>query len=212
MNKLWIAATLGAALALAGCASNSGVVPIGPNLFTSSKQQATGFPGLGNLKSDLLTEANGYCAKQGRTMTLVHATETQPPYVLGNYPRVEIQFGCAAPSGVLPIGPDTYSITLFSNQLSARGPALKEAGDYCTQLGKKILVLNIDDKKVPVGTPGNTDIVFRCLSEGDPELKRPNLEARPDVVIQDRRLRPSASFGPPQTLRKTPSLRRARPD
>lgn len=35
-----------------GCASNSGVVPIGPDTFMVSRQAATGFSGSGTLKAD----------------------------------------------------------------------------------------------------------------------------------------------------------------
>jgi hypothetical protein len=31
-------------------------------------------------------------------LIITHTTETQPPYVLGNYPRVELEFRCAAPT------------------------------------------------------------------------------------------------------------------
>jgi hypothetical protein len=84
------------ALPLAGCASHSSIMPDGQGGYTVSKQAATGFPGLGTLKSDLLQEASQYCASQGREFLLTGATETQPPYLLGNYPRAEINFQCAA--------------------------------------------------------------------------------------------------------------------
>jgi hypothetical protein len=61
-----------------------------------AKQAATGFPGLGNLKAEALQEANQYCASQGREFLLRNVTETQPPYVLGNYPRSEIEFQCVS--------------------------------------------------------------------------------------------------------------------
>lgn len=51
---------------IAGCASNSGVVPIGPETFMVSRQAATGFSGLGTLKADALEEANEYCIKQNK--------------------------------------------------------------------------------------------------------------------------------------------------
>jgi hypothetical protein len=86
--------------AVAGCASNTGVVPNGQGSYIVAKQAATGFPGLGNLKADALAEANNYCTQQGRGQELIvtRQTETQPPYVLGNYPRAEIEFRCGAPS------------------------------------------------------------------------------------------------------------------
>jgi PEGA domain len=79
---------------LAACASNSGVVPIGPDTFMVSRQAATGFSGLGNLKAEALREAQQYCTSHGKVMQIVNSTESQPPYVLGNFPKAEIQFMC----------------------------------------------------------------------------------------------------------------------
>jgi len=80
--------------ALASCASNPGVAPAGPDTYIVSRQAATGFTGLGGLKEDALREANGYCVARKREMIVVNSTESQPPYVLGNFPRVEVQFKC----------------------------------------------------------------------------------------------------------------------
>ncbi len=60
------------------------------------KQAATGFPGPGSLKADVMQEASDYCAKQGREFLLTNVAETQPPYLLGNYPPAEINFRCVA--------------------------------------------------------------------------------------------------------------------
>jgi len=84
------------ALGLVGCASQSGVVPNGQGGYLIAKQAATGFPGLGNLKAEAMAEGGQYCANQGREFSLTKATETQPPYMLGNYPRAEIEFQCVA--------------------------------------------------------------------------------------------------------------------
>lgn len=81
-------------LLLVGCATNSGVVPAGGDTFVIAKQAATGFPGLGTLKTDVLTEANQHCTTKGKAMQVVNSTETQPPYILGNYPRAEVTFRC----------------------------------------------------------------------------------------------------------------------
>jgi hypothetical protein len=85
------------ALILAGCASQTGVVPNGQGGYLIAKQAATGFPGLGNLKAEAMGEANQYCQNQGREFLLTNETETQPPYLLGNYPRAEISFQCVPP-------------------------------------------------------------------------------------------------------------------
>jgi hypothetical protein len=79
---------------LAGCASNPGVVPMGPDTFFVSRQAATGFTGLGSLKVDAMAEAGRYCAKNGRTVEVLRSTESKPPYVLANFPRVELEFRC----------------------------------------------------------------------------------------------------------------------
>lgn len=82
------------ALAVSACASNTVVVPMGKDTFHIAKQQATGFPGLGNMKAEIMTEASQHCAAQGKDLQVVSTHETQPPYILGNYPRSEIMFTC----------------------------------------------------------------------------------------------------------------------
>lgn len=82
------------AVILAGCASHTGIVQIGKDTYMVAKQQATGFPGLGNMKAELIAEATQYCTLQGKSLQLVNTTETQPPYILGNYPRSEVNFMC----------------------------------------------------------------------------------------------------------------------
>ncbi|MGH8850616.1 MAG: hypothetical protein ACREYD_06450 [Casimicrobiaceae bacterium] len=79
---------------LVGCAANSGVVPMGRDTYVVSRQAATGFSGSGTLKAEALQEANQFCAAQKKTMQVVQATEAQPPYLLGNYPKAEVQFLC----------------------------------------------------------------------------------------------------------------------
>ncbi len=59
-----------------------------------AKQAATGFSGLGNLKAEIIAEGSVYCSGLDKKFQLVSTQETQPPYILGNYPRSEIQFMC----------------------------------------------------------------------------------------------------------------------
>lgn len=83
---------------LGGCAANSGVVSLGADRFMVSRQAATGFSGLGTLKADALREAEQYCAKNGKAVYVLKTTESEPPYVLGNFPRAEVEFICLDPS------------------------------------------------------------------------------------------------------------------
>ena len=47
---------LAVTIPLVGCALHSGVVPDGAGGYLISQQAATGFPGLGNIKADLMQE------------------------------------------------------------------------------------------------------------------------------------------------------------
>lgn len=86
-----------AVVMLAGCASNSGVVRIGPDTYMVSRQAATGFMGLAKIKAKAFGEANAYCDKQSRVAQVTHTEDSRPPYIFGNYPRSEVQFMCLDP-------------------------------------------------------------------------------------------------------------------
>lgn len=77
-----------------GCAINSGIVPMGQDTFMVSRQAATGFTGSGDLKAEALREANIFCKKQGKYLQVIHTSEARPPYILGNFPKAEVQFMC----------------------------------------------------------------------------------------------------------------------
>ena len=59
-----------------------------------SRQAASGFSGSGNLKADALREANQYCASLNKSLQVVSTQEATPPYILGNFPKAEVQFMC----------------------------------------------------------------------------------------------------------------------
>ena len=94
MKKIIIAVLL---FSVYGCASYTGVVPMGDDTYMIAKQQATGFPGLGNMKAEIITDGTNFCSGRGKDFKLISSKETQPPYVLGNYPRSEIEFKCIEP-------------------------------------------------------------------------------------------------------------------
>jgi len=95
--------------------------------------------------------------------------------------------GCATAGPVVPFGPDTYKISqdggAFSTCIMSKGTTstIQRANKYCQRLGKNFM---------PISSYTGIcsyDLTFRCLDEGDPELKRPDIEFTPDVVVEDRK-------------------------
>lgn len=83
-----------AVIVLTGCASNSGIVTIGPDTYFVSKQAATGFTGMGTLKGEAIGEAGQYCTSKGKTVQVMTQKDAEPPFILGNFPKTEITFRC----------------------------------------------------------------------------------------------------------------------
>lgn len=79
---------------LAGCASNSGIVAMGPDTYFVSKQAATGFTGMGTLKGEAIGEAGQFCVSKGKSVQVMTQNDAQPPFILGNFPKTEITFRC----------------------------------------------------------------------------------------------------------------------
>jgi hypothetical protein len=81
-------------LLLSGCAIDTGVVPLSNNVFTITKQAGTGFSGIEGVKEGVLQEANRYCGNQNKKLKVISSEQTQPPYILGNFPRADMRFSC----------------------------------------------------------------------------------------------------------------------
>lgn len=82
------------AVVVSACASNSGVVQMGNDTYFISKQAATGFTGLGSLRGDAMRDAYAQCSKSGKSVEVTNTDQSNPPYLLGNFPRVDITFRC----------------------------------------------------------------------------------------------------------------------
>jgi hypothetical protein len=99
---------------------------------------------------------------------------------------------CAQSSGILKMGPDTYTISASAapargGSSEARKIALSEANQHCAQMGREILVTNVGTATTNIYGAGTAEVTFRCLVKGDPELQRPEYRRPPDTVIEDRR-------------------------
>lgn len=98
---------------------------------------------------------------------------------------------CAQSSGVLKMGPDTYTVSIHAAPArggipGAKKLALTEANNHCTTLNKEIFVTNINSYPSSHFPGGTADITFRCLSSSDSALHRPVYQKAPDLVIENR--------------------------
>jgi hypothetical protein len=98
--------------------------------------------------------------------------------------------GCASTSQVMKLGPDTYQVEASSHNIygggspEAKSNALVSANNYCTNLGKEVLVTNIESGfERPFY---RSTITFNCLNKNDPSLKRPIYEKEADIVIKNK--------------------------
>jgi hypothetical protein len=109
-----------------------------------------------------------------------------------------IVVGCAATPGVLPVGLDTYLISVRTDEISggvsgAHRNVLVEANRYCASLGRQILITNSFDivlstelTRRKTSEARTVHVTFRCLAPGDLELQRPVFEQAPTSKIEDR--------------------------
>ncbi len=100
--------------------------------------------------------------------------------------------GCAMSNGVQKIGPDTYMVSgvaapIRGGASGAQTVALADANRYCAEQGREIMVTNTAGGAMNNIGAGQANITFRCLEQGDRDLRRPDLRAAPNVVIEDRR-------------------------
>lgn len=105
--------------------------------------------------------------------------------------------GCAANSGVVQIGKETYMVsrqaaTGFSGSGTLKAEAFQEATTYCESQSKSLQVVSTHEAMPPyiLANFPKAEIQFMCLSPNDIELSRPKLKKEADTVIEVKRDRP----------------------
>jgi hypothetical protein len=63
---------------------------------------------------------------------------------------------------------------------------MTQADSFCTAKGRQMMPVNQHTQDGAFNDFGHSSLQFRCLAAGDPELGRPKLRYRPDVVIENR--------------------------
>ena len=92
----------------------------------------------------------------------------QPATLLGL--SMLVLSGCAAGSGIVPVGPDTYAVSemrapALGGGREARGAVLAEAAAFCGRQGRSPLTLTLAPSGDPFTPyyPTAFDHVFRCV-------------------------------------------------
>jgi hypothetical protein len=103
---------------------------------------------------------------------------------------VALLSGCATTSDVVPMGRDSYMVTVGSHTADAGNlkiNAVRAANAYCAKSDKFMIVRNIESVGAAPAQTGSGSIIFSCVWEGDPEYQRPNLRPAATTVIEDAR-------------------------
>lgn len=90
--------TLAIALACAGCATTTGIVPVGPNTYTVSEMRAPALGGGPEAQRAVLAESNAFCASQGRVFAPIFMRPDGDPYTPYYPTAYDATFRCV-PSG-----------------------------------------------------------------------------------------------------------------
>jgi hypothetical protein len=102
--------------------------------------------------------------------------------------------GCAASTGILPAGPDTYTVSekfapIRGGGTEAQRTALTEANAFCAEKGRVFVPNNMGQAGAlanPYGPTGYT-VTFRCLFPNDPAVAKFQLEQSPNLIIEERK-------------------------
>ena len=60
------------------------------DIYRVFAQGATGFTSISDLRAEVENRAYAFCQRQGKGMIVLGEKISQPPYILGNFPRIEI--------------------------------------------------------------------------------------------------------------------------
>ncbi|MDR4470403.1 MAG: hypothetical protein MRJ68_19255 [Nitrospira sp.] len=74
----------------------------------------------------------------------------------------------------------------WSSGASLKGELFQKADAFCRGHGKQLMPLNTNSTDASFSQFAHSEIQFRCLAEGDPELRRPTLEMVPNIRIENR--------------------------
>lgn len=86
--------------------------------------------------------------------------------------------GCT--TRIVPAGPDTYAVSSRGAGYSAaytRSNAYEAADKFCRERGLVMVPLTMNAQDGAPFKQPSTELIFRALKPGDPEIKRPSMDA-----------------------------------
>jgi hypothetical protein len=101
--------------------------------------------------------------------------------------------GCASSTGILPAGPDTYTLSeryapIRGGSDEAERDALTKANEFCSQQGRQFVPNNMGQTAGMMNQNTTTGyaVTFKCLLPNDPAIARYQLQPAPNVIIEQR--------------------------
>jgi hypothetical protein len=100
--------------------------------------------------------------------------------------------GCSMSTGILPAGPNTYTITerdapILGGSMAAEQNSMVEANAFCARQGRQFLPTdNAELAGIMNPRPTGYTVTFQCLLPGDPQLARGGSTRAPDAIVDQR--------------------------
>jgi hypothetical protein len=95
--------------------------------------------------------------------------------------------GCTSSTGILPAGPDTYTISerfapIPGGGVEAQRDVLTKANDFCAQQGRQFVPVIMGRSGDPIGY----GVTFKCLLPNDPAAAKLQIQQTPNVIVEQR--------------------------
>ena len=85
---------VGVLVTLVGCASTTGVVPMGRDTYMVAREDNGPAASIGAIKAAALKDASVFCGAKGQTFEVVNSNDV--PRSFGQFPQTQLQFRCVA--------------------------------------------------------------------------------------------------------------------
>jgi hypothetical protein len=109
----------------------------GEETYRVFSKAATGFVSLSTVREDAEGRANSFCGKQGKQMRSLTETTGDPPFILGNFPKIEIIFDCVErPPGQAEPGSEDPKYAKLRELKKLLDDGVITQGDYDSQKAK----------------------------------------------------------------------------